>query len=90
MTRARSRTPGEADYRFDGAPRAHRSHRAGSLELRNRIAIAPMRRYPVEGGRVSDWRVIRRSLSLPGAELLIVEATAATPEGGINSAGLGL
>lgn len=67
------------------------SYRVGSLELRNRIVIAPMCQYSAEEGRATDWHVIHLgNLALSGAGLLIVEATAVSPEGRISPADLGL
>jgi 2,4-dienoyl-CoA reductase-like NADH-dependent reductase (Old Yellow Enzyme family) len=65
--------------------------RVGSLELRNRIIIAPMCQYSAENGSATDWHTIHLgNLSLSGAALLIIEATAVTPEGRISPADLGL
>jgi len=67
------------------------SYRVGLLELRNRIVIAPMCQYSAEEGRATDWHVIHLgNLALSGAGLLIVEATAVSPEGRISPADLGL
>src|SRR3954453_13232767 len=66
-------------------------YRLGSLELRNRIVIAPMCQYSADEGRATDWHVIHLgNLALSGAALLIVEATAVLPEGRISPADLGL
>ena len=63
----------------------------GQLELPNRILIAPMCQYSAEDGNASDWHVIHfGNMLLSGAGLLIVEATAVTPEGRISPADLGL
>src|SRR3954466_13015771 len=65
--------------------------RVGSLELRNRIVIAPMCQYSADEGRATDWHVIHLgNLALSGAALLIVEATAVSPEGRISPDDLGL
>jgi 2,4-dienoyl-CoA reductase-like NADH-dependent reductase (Old Yellow Enzyme family) len=61
------------------------------LELRNRIVIAPMCQYSADNGRATDWHVIHLGhLALSGAALLIIEATAVTPEGRISPNDLGL
>jgi 2,4-dienoyl-CoA reductase-like NADH-dependent reductase (Old Yellow Enzyme family) len=66
-------------------------YRVGSLELRNRIVIAPMCQYSAEEGRATDWHVIHLgNLALSGAALLTVEATAVLPEGRISPDDLGL
>src|ERR1700730_12639058 len=66
-------------------------YRLGSLELRNRIVIAPMCQYSAEEGRGTDWHLIHLgNLALSGAGLLIIEATAVLPEGRISPDDLGL
>jgi 2,4-dienoyl-CoA reductase-like NADH-dependent reductase (Old Yellow Enzyme family) len=66
-------------------------YRVGSLELRNRIVIAPMCQYSAEEGQATDWHVIHLgNLALSGAALLTIEATAVTPEGRISPDDLGL
>ena len=66
-------------------------YRLGSLELRNRIVIAPMCQYSAEEGRATDWHLIHLgNLALSGAGLLIIEATAVLPEGRISPDDLGL
>src|SRR5678815_1759123 len=63
----------------------------GTLELANRIVIAPMCQYSAEDGRMTDWHVMHLgNLALSGAALLIIEATAVLPEGRISSADVGL
>ena len=55
------------------------------LTLRNRIAIPPMCQYSATDGVVNDWhRVHYPALARGGAGLLIVEATAVSPEGRIS------
>ncbi len=63
----------------------------GGLELANRIVVAPMCQYSAEDGCMTDWHVIHLgSLALSGAALLMIEATAVTPEGRITYADVGL
>src|ERR1044072_9261373 len=63
----------------------------GTLELRNRIVIAPMCQYSADEGRATDWHVIHLGhLALSGAALLTLEATAVLPEGRISYADAGL
>jgi 2,4-dienoyl-CoA reductase-like NADH-dependent reductase (Old Yellow Enzyme family) len=61
------------------------------LTLHNRIVIAPMCQYSAIEGCVTDWHLIHLgSLSHSGAGLLIVEATAVSPEGRITPGCAGL
>ena len=63
----------------------------GTLELSNRIAIAPMCQYSAVDGLPTDWHMIHLgNLALSGAALLIIEATAVVPEGRISPDDLGL
>ncbi len=63
----------------------------GPLQLPNRIAIAPMCQYSSVDGLPTDWHMIHLGgLALSGAGLLIIEATAVTPEGRISPDDLGL
>jgi 2,4-dienoyl-CoA reductase-like NADH-dependent reductase (Old Yellow Enzyme family) len=66
--------------------------RLGALTLPNRIVIAPMCQYSADGdGNATDWHLIHLgNLALSGAGLLILEATAVTPEGRISPDDLGL
>ena len=65
--------------------------RIGSLELRNRILVAPMCQYSAEDGCATDWHLIHLGqLALSGAALLMLEATAVSPEGRITEKDLGL
>ena len=63
----------------------------GSLELENRIVIAPMCQYSAVNGNAQDWHLIHLgNLALSGAGLLVIEATAVSPEGRITPGDLGL
>ena len=63
----------------------------GNLNLVNRIVIAPMCQYSAEEGCMTDWHLIHLGqLSLSGAALLTIEATAVLPEGRITYADVGL
>ncbi len=56
-----------------------------SISLRNRIAIPPMCQYSAVDGLINDWhRVHLAALARGGAGLVIVEATAVSPEGRIT------
>ena len=63
----------------------------GSLQLANRIVIAPMCQYSAVDGKMTDWHLIHLGqLALSGAALLTIEATAVLPEGRISYADVGL
>src|SRR3954447_8704364 len=63
----------------------------GSLELANRIVIAPMCQYSADDGAAGDWHMIHLGhLALSGAGLMILEATAVSREGRISPFDLGL
>lgn len=65
--------------------------RLGTLELQNRIIIAPMCQYSAVEGSAQDWHLIHLgALALSGAGLLIIEATAVSAKGRISPADLGL
>ena len=61
------------------------------VTLRNRIAVSPMCQYSAHDGMINDWhRVHLGALARGGAGLLVVEATAVSPEGRITPGCLGL
>jgi 2,4-dienoyl-CoA reductase-like NADH-dependent reductase (Old Yellow Enzyme family) len=63
----------------------------GALTLPNRIVIAPMCQYSAQDGAANDWHIIHLgALALSGAGLLIIEATAISPEARITYGDLGL
>jgi 2,4-dienoyl-CoA reductase-like NADH-dependent reductase (Old Yellow Enzyme family) len=63
----------------------------GGLTLANRIVIAPMCQYSAENGMAGDWHLVHLgSLAISGAGLLILEATAVSPEARITLGDLGL
>lgn len=65
--------------------------RVRNLNLANRIVISPMCQYSAIDGCMSDWHLIHLGqLSLSGAALLTIEATAVVPEGRISYADVGL
>jgi 2,4-dienoyl-CoA reductase-like NADH-dependent reductase (Old Yellow Enzyme family) len=56
-----------------------------NVTLRNRIAVPPMCQYSAIDGVVSDWHLSHyQSIARGGAGLVIVEATAVSPEGRIT------
>lgn len=62
-----------------------------SLTLRNRILVAPMCTYSAQGGLAATWHLVHLGgLALGGAGLVIIEATAVTPQGRISTGDLGL
>ncbi len=61
------------------------------LTLPNRIVISPMCQYSAEDGRATAWHMMHLgSLSLSGAALLFIEATAVEADGRITPGDLGL
>jgi 2,4-dienoyl-CoA reductase-like NADH-dependent reductase (Old Yellow Enzyme family) len=65
--------------------------RVGTVELTNRIVIAPMCQYSAADGCMTDWHLIHLGhLALSGASLLTIEATAVLPDGRITYADVGL
>lgn len=61
------------------------------LTLRNRIAVPPMCQYMAEDGLANDWHQAHyTSLARGGAAVVVVEATAVSPEGRITPACTGL
>jgi len=67
------------------------SYALGSLQLKNRIVIAPMCQYSANNGEASHWHLMHLGqMATSGAGLLILEATAVSPEGRISPQDLGL
>src|SRR5262245_25192707 len=61
------------------------------VALRNRIAMSPMCQYIARDGFADDWHLVHLgSRAAGGAALVMVEATAVTPEGRITPGDLGL
>jgi 2,4-dienoyl-CoA reductase-like NADH-dependent reductase (Old Yellow Enzyme family) len=61
------------------------------VEFRNRVFVSPMCQYSSDDGRPNDWHLVHLgSRAVGGAGLVIVEATAVTPEGRISPADLGI
>ncbi|EKE84780.1 NADH:flavin oxidoreductase/NADH oxidase [Idiomarina xiamenensis] len=62
-----------------------------NVTLRNRVAVPPMCQYSAVDGFINDWHISHyASLARGGAGLVIVEATAVSPEGRITPACTGL
>lgn len=56
-----------------------------SISLRNRIFVSPMCQYSSEDGMPNDWHLVHLgSRAVGGASLVVVEATAVSPEGRIS------
>lgn len=61
------------------------------LTLRNRTVVAPMCQYSAQDGVANDWHFVHLGrFAIGGFGLVIVEATAVTPEGRISYGDLGL
>lgn len=61
------------------------------VTLRNRIAVSPMCQYASEDGLLNDWHLVHLgSRAVGGAGLVMVEATAVSPEGRISPADSGI
>lgn len=62
-----------------------------SIELKNRIIVSPMCQYSAKDGFANDWHLVHLgSRAVGGAALVIVEATAVSPEGRISPGDLGI
>jgi len=65
--------------------------RLKDVVLRNRIGVAPMCQYSSDNGFPNDWHFVHLgSRAVGGAGLVIVEATAVSPEGRITPADSGI
>lgn len=71
--------------------RLFQEFRLKEISLRNRIAVSPMCQYSSEDGFPNDWHLVHLgSRAVGGAGLVIVEATAVSPEGRISPADSGI
>lgn len=67
------------------------SYTLKGVTLRNRIAVSPMCQYMAEDGVITDWHQTHYAgLARGGAALVVVEATAVSPEGRITSGDTGI
>jgi 2,4-dienoyl-CoA reductase-like NADH-dependent reductase (Old Yellow Enzyme family) len=65
--------------------------RLKDVVLRNRIAVSPMCQYSSENGFPNDWHLVHLgSRAVGGAGLVMVEATAVSPEGRISPGDSGI
>ncbi|EMI21915.1 xenobiotic reductase A [Rhodopirellula maiorica SM1] len=61
------------------------------VTLRNRIAVSPMCQYSSDDGYPNDWHLVHLgSRAIGGAGLVVVEATAVSPEGRISPSDSGI
>ena len=61
------------------------------VTFRNRIVMSPMCQYSSQDGLASDWHLVHLgSRAVGGASLVVVEATAVTPDGRISPADMGI
>ncbi len=61
------------------------------IEFRNRVWVSPMCQYSSENGMPTDWHLVHLgSRSVGGAGLVIMEATAVSPEGRISPSDAGI
>jgi 2,4-dienoyl-CoA reductase-like NADH-dependent reductase (Old Yellow Enzyme family) len=62
-----------------------------NITLKNRIAVSPMCQYSATDGFATDWHLVHLgSRAVGGAALIIMEATAVSPEGRISLGDLGI
>ena len=62
-----------------------------SVVIRNRVGMAPMCQYMSPDGRLNDWHLVHLgSRAIGGVGLIILEATAVSPEGRVTPYDLGL
>lgn len=65
--------------------------RIREVEFRNRIAVSPMCMYSASDGFANNWHLVHLgSRAVGGAGLILMEATAVSPEGRISPGDLGL
>jgi 2,4-dienoyl-CoA reductase (NADPH2) len=61
------------------------------VQFRNRIGMSPMCQYIARDGLADDWHLVHLgSRASGGVGLVVVEATAVTPEGRITPGDLGI
>jgi 2,4-dienoyl-CoA reductase-like NADH-dependent reductase (Old Yellow Enzyme family) len=67
------------------------SYKLRGVEFRNRIWVSPMCQYSSEDGMPNDWHLVHLgSRAVGGAGLVIMEATAVSPEGRISPSDAGI
>lgn len=61
------------------------------ITFKNRLVVSPMCQYSAEDGFINDWHLVHLgSRAVGGAGLIILEATAVSPEGRITPDDLGI
>src|ERR1700734_486946 len=61
------------------------------IKFKNRIFVSPMCQYSCKDGMVADWHLVHLgSRAVGGAALVMVEATAVSPEGRISPGDTGI
>src|SRR5918911_673605 len=61
------------------------------IEFRNRVFVSPMCQYSGRAGLPNDWHLVHLgSRAVGGAALVMVEATAVSPEGRISPGDTGI
>lgn len=72
-------------------PKLFESLQIKDVRLKNRIAVSPMCQYLSEDGFPNDWHLVHLGTrAVGGAALVIVEATAVSPEGRISPTDSGI
>jgi len=62
-----------------------------NINLKNRIIVSPMCQYSAKDGFTNDWHLVHLgSRAVGGAALIMVEATAVSPEGRITPGDVGI
>jgi 2,4-dienoyl-CoA reductase-like NADH-dependent reductase (Old Yellow Enzyme family) len=65
--------------------------RLKEIEFKNRIFVSPMCQYSSQNGKPSEWHLVHLvSRAVGGAALVMVEATAVSPEGRISPSDSGI
>lgn len=86
------RTGRALDWRMaDAAPGLFDPFSQRGLTLANRVVVSPMCQYSSEDGFANDWHLVHLGArAVGGAGLVVLEATAVTPEGRISPRDLGI
>jgi 2,4-dienoyl-CoA reductase-like NADH-dependent reductase (Old Yellow Enzyme family) len=65
--------------------------RLGGVQFKNRIFLSPMCQYSSEDGMPTDWHLVHLGTrAVGGVSLVMLEATAVSPEGRISPADSGI
>lgn len=83
--------PAGTPFDKESAPTLFQPLRMRSVELHNRVVVAPMCQYSADDGHLTDYHLVHLGqLALHGTGLIIVEATAIEPRGRISPQDSGL